>query len=189
LHDLPLVLGVLVADGDPAGPVVQRHRQPGGAHRVVRVHGCHQPEALVGGDAAEPRHVDLALGHDGEQDVDGLFRDPVELLDVQQPAVAHGPDQRPVGEVLRPVALLEHQRRVEGADQAGRGQLGAALDQHELGVPGRRDLPQQGGLAGARRALEQDVGARRERGSHQLELALAPYDLFRHPGPVSARGP
>jgi hypothetical protein len=32
------------------------------------------------------------------------------------------------------------------------------------------------------------VGARRERGSHQLELALAPYDLFRHPGPVSARG-
>src|SRR6266536_1132978 len=93
LHDLALVLGVLVADGDPAGPVVQRHRQPGGAHRVVRIHGRYQPEALVGGDTAEPRHVDLAFGHDGEQDVDGLFRDPVELLDVQQPAVAHGPHQ------------------------------------------------------------------------------------------------
>ena len=34
--------------------------------------------------------------------------------------------------------------------------------------------------------FEQDVGARRERGSHQLELALAPDYLFGHP--VSARG-
>src|SRR6185437_6926805 len=178
LNDLAFVLGVLVADGDSAGPVVQRHRQPGGAHRVVRVHGRDQPEALVGGDAAQPRHVDLALGHDGEQNVDGLLRDPVELLDVQQPAVAHGPYQRPVGEVLRTVPLLEHERRVEGPDEAGRGQLGAALNQDEFGVPGRRDLPQQGGLAGARRPLEQNVGARRERGPDQLQLALAPDYLF-----------
>src|SRR6266566_2570016 len=178
LHDLSFVLGVLVADGDPAGPVVQRHRQPGGAHRVVRVHGRDQPEALVGGNAAQPRHVDLALGHDGEQNVDGLFGDPVELLDVQQPAIAHGPHQRPVGEVLRAVPLLEHERRVEGPDEAGRGQLGAALNQDEFGVPGRRDLPQQGGLAGARRPFEQDVGARRERGPDQLQLALAPDYLF-----------
>ena len=34
--------------------------------------------------------------------------------------------------------------------------------------------------------LEQDVGARRERGSHQLELALAAHHLFGHT--VSARG-
>src|SRR5439155_17418958 len=73
---------------------------------------------------------------------------------------------------------LEHDRRVEGPDEAGRGQLGAALNQDEFGVPGRRDLPQQGGLAGARRTLEQDVGARRERGPDQLQLALAPDYLF-----------
>jgi hypothetical protein len=45
-------------------------------------------------------------------------------------------------------------------------------------VPGLRDLPQQGGLTRAGRSFEQDVGARRERGSHQLQLALAPDNLF-----------
>ena len=179
-HDLTFLLGVLVTDRDPAGPVVQRHRQPRRPHRVVRVHGRDQPEARVRGDPPEPWHVDLALGHDGEQDVDRFFRNPVEFLDVQQAAVAHGPDQRPVGEVLRPVALLQDQRRVEGSDQAGRGQLGAALDQDELGVPGLGDLPEQGGLARAGRSLDQDVGAGSERGSDQLQLAPAPDNLDRH---------
>ena len=164
-HDLPFLLGVLVADRDPAGPVVQRHRQPRRAHGVVGVHGRDQPEARVREDPPEPRHVDLALGHDGEQHVDRFFRNPVEFLDVQQAAVAHGPDQRAVGEVLRPVALLQDQRRVEGPDQARRGQLGAPLDQDELGVPGLRDLPEHGGLARAGRSLDQDVGAGSERGT------------------------
>jgi hypothetical protein len=87
---------------------------------------------------------------------------------------------RAVGEILRPVPLFQDERRVERPDQAGGRQLGAALDEHEFGVPGLSDLPQQGGLAGARRPFEQDVGARRESGSHQLKFALAPYDLFRH---------
>jgi len=52
----------------------------------------------------------------------------------------------------------DDQRRVEGADQPGRGQLGATLDQHEFGTARFGDLPQQGGLAGAGRSLEQDVG-------------------------------
>jgi len=192
LNDLALVFCVLVADGNPAGPVVERHRQPRCPHRVVRVHGGDQTEALVSGHAPEPRHVDLALGHDAQQDIDRLFGNPVELLDIQQPAIAHGPDERTVGEVLRTVPLFQDQRRIKGSDQPGRRQLGAALNEHELGVPGLGNLPEQRGLTGTWRPLEQDVGARRERCSHQFQLALAPDDLFRHPvndlGSADSRG-
>ena len=39
-------------------------------------------------DAAEPRHVDLALGERADEHVERLLRHAVELLDVEQPAFA-----------------------------------------------------------------------------------------------------
>ena len=45
--------------------------------------------------------VQLALGHHRDQDVERLLGDPVELLDVEQPAVAQRGDQRPVDEDVR----------------------------------------------------------------------------------------
>ena len=84
------------------------------------------------------------------------------------------PHQRAVREVLRPASPLQDQRRVQGSDQPGRGQLGAALDQHEFGVPGSCDLPEQGGPARAWRSLEQDAGTGREGGPDHLQLTPAP---------------
>ena len=49
-------------------------------------------------DPAEPRDGDLALGHRGEQHVERLLGDPVELLDVEQPARAQRLEQRSVDE-------------------------------------------------------------------------------------------
>ena len=41
-----------------------------------------------GRHAPEPRHVDLALGQRADEHVQRLLRDAVELLDVEQPALA-----------------------------------------------------------------------------------------------------
>ena len=58
-HDPPLRVGVLVADGQPAHPVVHRRRQPGRAHVVVRVHGGDHAERGPGHHGVGPGHRDL----------------------------------------------------------------------------------------------------------------------------------
>ena len=79
-------------------------------------------------------------------------------------AVAHRRDQRAVDEHVGVVALGEHPRRVEVADEAGRRQLGVALDELEADAELVGDGAQQRRLAGARRALdERRAGRRRAR--------------------------
>ena len=91
----------------------------------------------------EPGHVDLALGERADEHVEGLLRDAVELLDVEQPALAQRRDQRAVDEDLRQVAGLEHERGVEVADQPRRRQLRVALDELDAEVGGVGDGAQQ----------------------------------------------
>ncbi len=121
----------------------------------------------------EPRDVQLALAHHGDQHVERLLRHPVELLDVQQRAVAHRGDERAVDEHVGVVALGEHARRVEVADEPRRRQLGVALDELEADAELVGDGAQQRRLAGARRTLDEDVAAGVERGEDELELAPA----------------
>ena len=134
--DGPLRGRVLVAEHDPADPVRDRVADPGRADRVERVHGGDQPEPRVGPHGAEPGHRDLALGQHGDQDVERLLGDPVELLEVEQGALPHGRQQRAVGEAGRRVPGREHLRRVVLPDQPGRRELGVALDEDH--VPARR---------------------------------------------------
>ncbi len=75
---------ILVAEHDAADAVGDSLADPRRADRVERVHRGDQPELGVGLHQPEPRHRDLALGQDGDQDVEGLLRDPVELLQVEQ---------------------------------------------------------------------------------------------------------
>ncbi len=82
-------------------------------------------------------------------------------------ASSSGPSEKISG----PVALVEHQRRVEVPDQPGRGQLGVALDHHEGDLPTAGDLAQQRRLAGAGRALEQHVRPAEQGGLEDLRLA------------------
>ena len=89
-------------------------------------------------------------------------------------AIAHRRDERAVDEDVGVVALGEHTGRVEVADEAGRGQLGVALDELEADAELVGDGPQQRRLAGAGRALDEDVAPGVEGGQHELELALAP---------------
>jgi hypothetical protein len=94
-------------------------------------------------------------------------------LDVQEAALAHRLQQRPVDEVVRAVVLAQHPGRVVVADQLGRREIGVALDEDQRDAPLGRDGPQQGALAGARRPLQDDVAGRGHRGEHEGELALA----------------
>ena len=115
--------------------------------------------------------MQLALGHHRDQHVERLFGDPVDLLDVEQGAVAQRGDERAVDERVGPVAVGQHLRRVEGADEARRRELGVALDEHELRTGGVGQRAQHRRLAGAGRTLEQHVAIGGERGDEQLELA------------------
>jgi hypothetical protein len=170
--DAPLRRGILIAEHDPADPVRDRLADPRGSDGVERVHGPDQPEAGTGGDHAEPGDGDLALGQHGNEDVQRLLGDPVELLQVQQGTVAHGLQQRAVGETARHVAVRQHLRGVVLAHQPGRGQLGVALDEDDAlaGLPG--DVAQQRGLAGAGRPLDHHVPPGAER--HGQNFALPP---------------
>ena len=122
----------------------------------------------------EPGHVQLPLAHHRDEHVERLLGDPVELLDVEQRAVAHRRDQRAVDEHVGVVALGQHPGRVEVPDEAGRRQLGVALDELEADAELVGDGPQQRRLAGAGRALDEDVASGVEGGQHELQLALAP---------------
>ena len=176
--DDPLLgLRGLVVHGDPAGAVVQRTRDTGRPDGVEGVHRRHEGEPGRRGDPAQTGHRDLELRHRGEQDVEGLLRDPVQLLDVQQPAGAQRLEQRAVLEDLRHVALGQDQGRVEVADQPGGRQLGVALDHDERDPPTGGDPAQQRRLPGARRSLQQHVGAAEQGRLQQLGLGRPVDDL------------
>ena len=128
----------------------------------------------VGDDPPEPRHVELALAHHRDEDVERLLRHPIELLDVQQRPVTHRRDQRPVDEDVGVVPLGEHPGRIEVPDESRRRQLGVALDELEADAQLVGDGPEQRRLAGAGRPLDHDVAAGVERGEHELELPPPP---------------
>ena len=117
--------------------------------------------------------MQLALAHHGDQHVERLLRHAVELLDVEQRAVAHRRHQGAVDEDVGVVALGQHARRVEVADQSRRGQLSVALDELEPDAELVGDGAQQRRLAGAGRTLDEHVAAGIEGGEDELELALA----------------
>ena len=78
-----------------------------------------------------------------------------------------------VDEHVGVVALGQHPGRVEVPDEAGRRQLGVALDELEADAELVGDGPQQRRLAGAGRTLDEDVAPGVEGRQHELQLALA----------------
>jgi hypothetical protein len=84
---------------------------------------------------AGPRERDAAFGHRGQQGVERVFRCPVELLDVEEPALAHRLKQRPVDEVAGAVILAQHPGRVVVPDDLGRRQARVALNEHQRDAP------------------------------------------------------
>jgi len=107
----------------------------------------------------------------GDEDVEGLLGDPVELLEVEQRALPHRGGQRTVGPGLRAVADAHDQRRIVMAEQPRRSQLGVAL--HELHPPPRcgGDRSQQRRLASPGRAVEDHVAALLEGDGDHFGLA------------------
>jgi hypothetical protein len=142
----------------------------------------------------EPGHVELALAHHGDQDVEGLLGDAVDLLDVQQRAVAQCRGERAVDEHVGVVALGQHAGRIEVADEAGRRQFGVALDELEAHPEFVGHGAQQRRLAGARGSFDDDVAVGDERGDDQFDLAppaddVEPIDATSSDGTGSRCGP
>ena len=178
---------VLVAEHDPADPVRDRVADPRRADRVERVHGRDEPETRIGLHQTQPRHRDLTLGEDRDQDVERLLGYPVELLQVQQRTRAHRLQQRSVGETRRDVALGQHLRRVVLPDEPGRRQLGVAFHEHHPGAEITRDVPEQRGLAGAGRPFQDHVPPGVQRDCQYLTLSPQAHDLRYHRSARPAR--
>ena len=172
--DAALGRGVLVADRQPAEPVVHRGGQPGGADVVVGVHRRDHPEGGLGRrpcPPAAPRSARSAIAVSSVFRVSSGAR--LNSSMYRKPPVAHGLQQRAVDEVVRAVVLAQHPGRVVVPDQLGRGEVGVALDEDERDAPLGGDRPQQRGLAGAGRSLEDDVAAGRDGREHEGQLPLA----------------
>ena len=132
---------------------------PCGPDRVERIHGRDQAEPGIGVHHAEPGDGDLALGKHGDQDVERLFRDPVELLQVQQCAGPHCPQQRAVSEGGGYVPAGEHLGRIVLSYQTCWREFRVAFREHHGLARMTGYIPQQRGLAGARRPLDHHVPA------------------------------
>ena len=126
--------------------------------------------------APESRDVQLAFRHHGDEEVQRLLRDAVDLLHVEQRAPPQRIDQRPVDEDRRVVPMADDLRGVEASGETGRRQLGVALDEHEVEPVRARDGAQHRRLSGARRSFEQHVSSRVEGGDDQLDFAGATDD-------------
>ena len=87
-------------------------------------------------------------------------------------ARSSGPSVKLAGDV----PLGEHLRRVVLPDQPGRRELGVALGEDHRPARLAGDVPQQGGLAGARRALDHHVPAGLQRDGEHLALPPQPDD-------------
>ena len=124
--------------------------------------------------------MDLALAHHRDQHVERLFRDAVDLFDVQQRSITHCRDERTIDEDVGVVAIGQHPCRVEVADQASRRQFGVALDEFEAEAELVGDSAQQRALARARRTFQQHMTVGGQRSDNQLDFALSPHDAAEH---------
>jgi hypothetical protein len=130
-----------------------------------RVVAGYHVEAVGGGDGLALVSLDdhlAAAVHRGVADRQHRRRDEGRVVDEQHPAFQHGPDQRPVDELVRAVRLLgvladevpDRGVAVAGhRDQVGEGRL----DQARLAGTGR-SREQGGDSLGAQRAQRLDVG-------------------------------
>jgi hypothetical protein len=128
----------------------------------------------------EPRNLDVAVRQGGQQGVERTARGAIELLDVEHAARAHRARERSRDEVLGSVALLEHHRGVEAADQRVRRQLLVAGGVDEVVVAVRymaRERAHHRGLGHTGQAEQQNRLAAFERAEEQPQLCTSAYNL------------
>src|SRR5690606_26297655 len=136
-------------------------------------------------------------GQRAQQGVQGVLRHPVDLLDVEERTPQHGLGERTGNEVVRPVPVRQHRRRVVEPDELGGRQIGIPLDHDERRAGGAGNSAQQGRLARSRWSFEEQIAPRVERRDDLLQLPLPSdhvrahqlADLSERDAPVVLTGP
>ena len=123
--------------------------------------------------------MQFLFAHHGDQHVERLFGNAVDLFHVEQGTLGHRRDQGAVHEHVGGIAINQYAGRVEVAHQTRRGEFGIAFNELETDAEFVGDGAQQRALTGARRPLEHDVAIGGQRGDHEFELA-APADDEAH---------
>ena len=125
--------------------------------------------------------MQLALAHHRDEHIERLFRNAVDLFDIQQRAFAHCADERTIDKHIGVVSVGEHPRRVEVTNEARRGEFGIAFDKFESEAEFVGNGTQQRALTGARRPLEQNMTICVEGRQHQFDFALTTNDMRTQP--------
>ena len=149
--------------------------QMAGGHVLRRVLRGHHLESLGRAHLPQVRHLHDALVERGEQQVLRRLRQPVQLVQEEDPPLAHGPQQRPRDERLLVVAEPEHQRRVEPAGQATLREAVVAVDADGRAPEFPADGQRQGRLARPHGSFEEQVAAADEGRARRRHL-LHPSD-------------
>ncbi|CAB4728888.1 unannotated protein [freshwater metagenome] len=85
----------------------------------------------------------LAFAHRRDDDVEGFFRNSIDLFDVQQRSGAQRIDKRTIEEHLGAVAVGEHTSRVEGAYETSRREFGVSFNEDKFNPRGMSKRTQQ----------------------------------------------
>ena len=163
--------GGLVAELQVLEPVADRLGEVAGGDVLRGVLRRHHLEALGRAHRPEVRHLHDALVERRQQQVLRRLRQPVQLVQEEDAALPHRPQQRPGDERVLAVAEPQHQRRVEPAGEPALREAVVAVDAHGAASEAPADGERQRRLARAHRPLEQQVpaaGDRRARGGHLL---------------------
>jgi hypothetical protein len=178
--DLDLLLARLIVQLEDDEPVGEPARQPGRADVVERVRGADDREPRHSVDAPEPRDLDIAVRHRGQERVERAAGRAVELLDVEDAAGSHRTRKRARDEVLGPVAVPQHHRRVERPDERVSGQLLVTGGVDEVVVATgevARERANDRRLRDAGQPEQQDRLAALERAEQQTQLNAPTHDL------------
>ena len=153
----PFLAGPQVCQAQAHEPFAERPAQRVGAGGVLVVHRGDHTEPGGRGDQPDARHDDAPLAEGSEEDVEGVRGQSVGLFQVQQPPLAHRDDQRPVDVARGGEPRPEHGGGVVVAEQRGAGHGRAALDDRDGSTYRGGDVAHEDRLAGARRALDEQV--------------------------------
>ena len=170
-HDRLLLRRRLVVHHQVLEPVAQRLREVTGGHVLRRILGRDHLEPVRRAYLPEVRHLHDSLVQRRQQQVLRRLRQPVQLVEKEDAALAHGEHQGTGDERVLPVAQPEHQGRVEPAGQPALREPVVAVDADGLPAETAAGLGGQRRLARADRALEQKMHTavqHRARGGHLL---------------------
>jgi len=167
-----LVLRLIIQD-DMFKAILEGFREMAGRDVFHGILGGNDEEPRLSADGADLGQDEESFIQRGEQDILNRFRHPIQLIDEEDGALAHGQGDGALNEGLRTIAGGEDLLGIEPTGELGFGIAVVAIDPDRGAVQVTRDGEGDGGFADADGAFEQEmsVGLQDRQGEGQFLIA------------------